>query len=312
MPINSTVTTIRVQLYYVTVAMIIFSIVMALAIAKRVSKPIEAINNSAKTLATGNYNIKFEGSGYKEISELSDTLNYATNELSKVDALKGELIANISHDLRTPLTLISGYAEVMRDLPNENTPENAQIIVDETQRLTTLVNDVLDISKLQSGTQALNITEYNLTRSISDIISKTGELLKKDGYRLEFIYDEKVEVEADETRISQAFYNILINGINYTGIDKLVVIRQIIENGFVKIEVIDSGEGITKENLPMIWDRYYKVNKFHTRAVTGTGLGLSIVKSIIDMHSGNYGVESKIAEGSVFWFTLNIHTIFTK
>jgi signal transduction histidine kinase len=137
-------------------------------------------------------------------------------------------------------------------------------------------------------------------------------MVKKDGYNLEFIFDEEVTIEADETRIAQAFYNILINGINYTGNNKVVVIKQTVNSGFVKIEVIDSGDGIPEENIQYIWDRYYKVDKSHKRAITGTGLGLSIVKSIIDMHGGKYGVDSKINSGSKFWFTLRIHTKFTE
>jgi len=312
-PINSTVTTLRFQLYYITGFMLLFSVILALIIAKRVSKPIVALNNSAKMLATGDYETHFDGSGYKEISELSDTLNYTAKELSKVEVLRQELIANISHDLRTPLTLISGYAEAMRDLPNENNSENAQIIVDETQRLTTLVNDVMDISKIQSGTHTIHPVSYNFTTNINNTITRMNKLMHNDGYQIEFDYDEEIILTADETRISQAFYNLLINAINYTGPDKKITVSQSIIKNFgvppsswVKIEVADSGEGITKEELPYIWERYYKVDRTHKRAVTGTGLGLSIVKSIIDMHGGTYGVSSKINEGSVFWFSLKI------
>lgn len=303
-PVNATVTTLRVQLYYMTAIMIGFSILLALMIAKRVARPIESINDSAKVLATGDYEITFDGSGYKEINELSNTLNYAAIELSKVEDLRRELIANISHDLRTPLTLISGYAEVMRDLPDENNAENAQIIIDEAKRLTTLVNDVLDISKFQSGTQELKLSTFNLTLMIESVIMRINEMVKKDGYIIRFIYDEDVEVTADEIRISQAFYNLLTNAINYTGEDKMVMVKQHRSVDSVRIEVIDSGAGIPNESLPYIWERYYKVDKKHKRAVTGTGLGLSIVKSIIELHEGEYGVSSKVNEGSVFWFSL--------
>lgn len=312
-PVNATIATLRVQLYYITGFMLLFSVILALIIAKRVSKPIVALNNSAKMLATGDYETRFDGSGYKEISELSDTLNYTAKELSKVEILRKELIANISHDLRTPLTLISGYAEAMRDLPNENNSENAQIIVDETQRLTTLVNDVMDISKLQSGTHTIHPVSYNLTTNINDTISRMNKLMHNDGYHIAFDYDEEITLTADETRISQAFYNLLINAINYTGADKQITVSQSTVKNFgspqcswVKIEVTDSGEGIAEAELPYIWDRYYKGDKTHKRAVTGTGLGLSIVKSIIDMHGGTYGVSSKINEGSVFWFSLKL------
>lgn len=303
-PVNTTVTTIRVQLYFITGFMLLFSVLLAMFIAKKVSKPIEDINESAKILATGKYDIAFQGEGYKEITELSDTLNYTAKELYKVESLRQELIANISHDLRTPLTLIAGYAEAMRDLPNENTKENAQVIVDESMRLTTLVNDAMDISKLQSGITAPTLVEFSLTACISDTINRIGELMKKDGYTIEFLYDDEVIVTADEIKITQAFYNLLINAVNYTGADKVITIRQISTEDSVRIEVADTGEGIDPESLPYIWDRYYKVDKTHKRPVTGTGLGLSIVKSIVAMHDGEYGVTSQEGEGSVFWFSL--------
>lgn len=146
-PVNSTVETLRVQFVYIAVIMLVLSLLLALGISRLISAPIVQINRTAKLLATGNYDVRFTGQGYLEIRELRDTLNYAAVELSKVEALRRELIANISHDLRTPLTMITGYAEVMRDLPGENTPENVQIIIDEAKRLSVLVTDILDLSK---------------------------------------------------------------------------------------------------------------------------------------------------------------------
>ena len=303
-PVNATVKTLRIMLYFITIFMVVFSITLALLISRRVSKPIEKLNESTKILATGEYNVTFNGTGYKEISELSDTLNYTAKELSKVESLRQELIANVSHDLRTPLTLISGYAEVMRDLPGENNSENAQIIIDETKRLTTLVNDVLDTSKLQSGIHKINATRFNLTSSIDKVINRVNELVRVQGYTIWFNFDQDISIEADEIKISQAFYNLLTNAINYTGEDKKVFVKQIVNEREVRIEVTDSGEGISQENLPYIWDRYYKVSRNHKRAVTGSGLGLSIVKSIISLHNGHYGVISSVGNGSTFWFSL--------
>lgn len=303
-PVNATVKTLRIMLYFITIFMVVFSITLALLISRRVSKPIEKLNESTKILATGEYNVTFNATGYKEIRELSDTLNYTAKELSKVEALRQELIANVSHDLRTPLTLISGYAEVMRDLPGENNSENAQIIIDETKRLTTLVNDVLDTSKLQSGIHEINTTRFNLTSSIDKVINRVNELVRVQGYTIKFNFDQDISIEADEIKISQAFYNLLTNAINYTGEDKKVSVKQIVNEREVRIEVTDSGEGISQENLPYIWDRYYKVSRNHKRAVTGSGLGLSIVKSIISLHNGHYGVISSVGSGSTFWFSL--------
>jgi signal transduction histidine kinase len=305
-PVNTTVDTLRVQFIYITIILVILSIILALFMSKKISKPIIKITHSAKKLAKGNYDISFEGSGYLEIVELNDTLNYAAKELSKVESLRRELIANISHDLRTPLTMITGYAEVMRDLPGENTPENVQIIIDEAKRLTTLVNDILDISKLQSGTQKVVLSDFNITESIRDIIKRYATLTKLDGYHIDFVFDEDVYVTADEVQISQVIYNLINNAITYTGPDKSIKVYQEHLDGFVKVRICDTGIGIPEDKLPYIWDRYYKVDKAHKRAAIGTGLGLSIVKGILDMHHAAYGVISHEGQGSVFWFELKI------
>lgn len=302
-PIDSTVNTLRVQLVCITFVMLVLSLLLALFLSKKISTPIIKINASAKMLGTGKYDVSFDETGYREISELGRTLNYAAKELSKTEALRRDLIANISHDLRTPLTMITGYSEVMRDLPGENTPENVQIIIDEATRLTTLVNDVLDISKLQSGTQPLSRENFNLTESIRTILQRYSKLTD---YNISFHAGEDVMVNADGLKISQVVYNLVNNAITYTGKDKIVEITQLVRDGRVKISVRDTGEGIPQDKINDIWDRYYKVDKEHKRAQIGTGLGLSIVKSILDMHGGAYGVQSQEGSGSVFWFELDI------
>ena len=151
-PSQSTVKTLRYQLYIVTLTFIIISVVITIFFSKIIATPIENMNKSAKELAEGNYDIVFTGGVYKEVDQLSETLNFATSELSQVDRMRKDLIANVSHDLRTPLTLITGYGEVMRDIPGENTAENIQIIIDEATRLSSLVSDLIDISKIEAGT----------------------------------------------------------------------------------------------------------------------------------------------------------------
>ena len=310
-PVVSTVQTLKVQLLWITVIMIVLAVIMALLLAKNLSSPIVKINKSAKVLAQGKYDVDFDASGYREIAELANTLNYAAKELSKVEALQRELIANISHDLRTPLTMITGYAEVMRDIPNENTPENVQIIIDEAKRLTTLVNDVLDISKLQSGTIPFNGEVLNLTENIREILTRYTKLTE---YQIIFEANEDIYVYGDALKLSQVVYNLINNALTYIGEDKTVTIKQILipsENGKqsrVRIEVIDTGDGIEQSKLNDIWERYYKVDKNHKRAAIGTGLGLNIVKTILDMHQGaTYGVKSQVGHGSTFWFELNIY-----
>jgi len=304
-PVNATVSTIKIQLYYITMIMLVLSVVLALIIAGVVSRPIESLNKSAKKLAEGNYDIQFSCGGYKEIHELSDTLNNAASELSKVEKLRRELMANISHDLRTPLALIYGYAEMMNDFPDEINMDQTKLIMDETKRLSSLVNDILDVSRLESGAMKLNAAIYNFTESIRQTIDRLEKLVSKDGYSFTFEYAENIFVKADELKITQVFYNLLVNAIHYSTNDLLISVRQISSGTTVKIEVEDHGEGINEKNIPYIWDRYYKAGEKHKRAITGTGLGLSIVKKIIVLHGGTYGVESKPGIGSVFWFQID-------
>ncbi|NLC08318.1 MAG: HAMP domain-containing histidine kinase [Syntrophomonadaceae bacterium] len=305
-PVDATVSTLQMQLIIITGIMVLLATLLAIIISKRISKPIEQINKSAKALAMGNYETEFHGKGYLEIKELSDTLNTAATELSKAERLRRELIANISHDLRTPLAFIYSYAEMMHDFPNEVTPEQSQIIMDETKRLTSLVNDMLDISLLEAGVSKLNKTNYNLTESLKKTINRMNELVKNEGYKLDFEYSKDIYIFADEVKITQVFYNLLLNAITHSGDDKTVMVRQSIKENSVRIEVIDHGEGIKQSDLPYIWERYYKVDKKHKRPIMGTGLGLSIVKKVIEMHDGKYGVESEEGKGSVFWFEIEL------
>ena len=302
-PVDATVTTIMFQLIIVTFIMLLFSLFLAFVISRRISRPIEKMTENAKMLADGNYNIDFSSNDYSEISELGNALNFTEGELKKTDQYQKDLLANISHDMRTPLTMIRGYAEVMRDLPSENTPENIQIIIDEATRLSSLINDALDVSKLKNGQMSLSKAKFDITESIKNILDRYKKLIM-EGYDITFEYDANVKVFADELKISQVIYNLINNAITHTGDDKKVIVRQKIEPDGVKIEVSDTGEGINKEDLNLIWERYYKVDKEHKRSPIGSGLGLSIVKSIIMLHKGTCGVRSQKGKGSTFWFKI--------
>lgn len=305
-PLGATVHTLRIQFVYISAIMVVLSMILAFIISKKVSQSIISLSTTAKELTNGNYEIEFNGRDYKEIAQLTDTLNQAARELERADLLQKELIANVSHDLRTPLTMIIGYAEVMRDIPGENTPENVQVIIDETTRLTFLVNDLLDMSKINAGVAALETREYDLTESIKSVVNRNAKLVEPYGYELSFDYQSHVFVDADEFKMYQVIYNIISNAINYSGREQHIYIRQKVLKNMVRIEVEDTGTGIPKEELENVWERYYKVDKNHKRAVVGTGIGLSIAKNILEMHNAEYGVESEMGKGSTFWFQLEI------
>ncbi len=305
-PLKATMMTLRVQLIYIILFMTFVATILAFVFSRYIAAPIRQINASALAMAQGDYSVTFDEGGYLEIEELNRTLNYTVSELKQAEDLRRELLANISHDLRTPLTMITGYAEMMRDIPNENTPENAQVIVDESKRLTMLVNDMLDLSRLQAGAQSLSMSVYNLTDQIEEIIGRHKKFMAQNDYKLTFEHGEDIYVNADSIRIGQVIYNYLNNALTHTGEDKVVIIRQETRDDRVRISVIDTGAGIPAEQLPYIWDRYYKIDKTHRRHAIGTGLGLSIVKAILEKHKAEYGVISKEGEGSCFYFELPI------
>lgn len=308
-PLSATVSTLRFQLLVISGIMVLIGLVLAFLTAERVSRPIVYINRQSRRLAEGDFATDFRLPGaYREIDELAATLNYAARELAKTESLQRDLIANISHDLRTPLTLITGYAEAMRDLPDENTPENVQVIIDETERLSNLVNDLLDMSKLQAGVLELSREEVELTELIRGIMLRFNKLCQAEGYVIDFAPGARIWVMADKVKLTQVIYNLLNNAITYTGEDKLVTVRQQLlhRDKRVRIEVIDTGAGIRPEQIEDIWQRYYHGSANHRRTQAGNGLGLYIVKTILDMHGGAYGVESTPGEGSCFWFELEV------
>ncbi len=305
-PVQAVVETLRIELWWVSVILVVLSVLLAFFMARKVSAPIMKMNASAKELARGNYDTVFAGDGYLEVRELNDTLNHTAKELAKVEGLRRELLANVSHDLRTPLTMITGYGEVMRDIPGENTPENVQIIIDEARRLTDLVNDMLDLSKLQEGVHQPHKEPLNLTQCIREILTRYGKLTAQEGYTILFAPQADIWVAADRVKMEQVLYNLINNAINYTGESKTIEIRQTVMAELVRIDILDEGAGIAAEQLPYIWERYYRTEHSHQRAVIGTGLGLAIVKNIFDLHGMDYGVANRPEGGCDFWFAMAV------
>ncbi|WP_296573869.1 HAMP domain-containing sensor histidine kinase [Ruminococcus sp.] len=306
-PVEATVAIIKRQLMFITTLLIIIAFIISLYLAKRISAPIDRITKSAERLAKGDFTTKFDGRGYLEAKKLADTLTYAEKELSKVDMMQRDLIANVSHDLRTPLTMLKAYAEMIRDLSGDNPVkrnEHLEIIISETDRLALLVNDMLDLSKLESGRQKLTPSEFGISGKLSEIIDRFKGLSEKNGYTINFTPDEERIVCCDTVKIEQVIYNLINNAINYTGDDKQVFVRQINTDDGVIVEVEDTGDGIEEDKIKLIFDKYYR-SENHKREVVGTGLGLSIVKAVLKMHNYDYGVRSTLGKGSTFWFKIS-------
>lgn len=305
-PVTATVKTLRTMLGWISLVTIVIAVIFAYVLTRRIASPIADVNREAKELIHCSYDRSKIKRSYKEIEELSDTLTYAAAELSKVDSMQKELIANISHDLRTPLTLIEGYSEMMRDIPGENTPENMQVVIDETKRLSTLVTDLLELSRMRQGNAAVSFATINLTDALRSTADRVTKLYSPDGYKIELFADSDVYVSADPTRLLQVIYNLIGNAVSYTGDDKTVKVRQELVGTSIRVSVSDSGAGIAEDDLPLIWDRYYKLDKVHRRGAGGSGLGLSIVKENLLLHNARFGVASEKNVGSTFWFELPV------
>ena len=303
-PVNATVQTLRLQLMLVTLLLAGLAAALGFALAGRFSRPIAAMSREAEKLARGDFSAHFSGDGFREAAQLADTLNYAAAELGRTEELRRELMANVSHDLRTPLTMIEGFAEMMRDLPGENTPENAQVIVDEARYLSALVRDILDLSKLEAGVQEMTLERLDLSDCVREMAGRYSAFCQKEGFVIDVEAPDALFVQADRLRLQQVLYNLINNAVAYTGPDKRVFVSLRQADGAARVEVRDTGKGIAPEDLPYVWDRYYKVDKkTHQRALVGTGLGLSIVRKVLEAHKARFGVESG-ESGSTFWFEL--------
>lgn len=293
------------QLIYLTVIAIVFACTIAYFLSHKITKPILEITKKAKKLGQGTHDIKFEQNGILEIDELAESLNVAQKELSKTDELRRDLLANVSHDLKTPLTMIKAYAEMIRDISyknDEKREEHLNIIISETDRLNILVNDILSLSKMQADADTLKKETFDITKEIQEIIKKYEIIKETENYNFVIEMPPEAYINADKNKINQVIYNLINNAINYTGKDKTVTIRVIEEKGKYTIEISDTGKGIKESEIDLIWDKYYKNEKNHQRNIVGTGIGLSIVKKILETHNFDYGVNSIKGKGTTFYF----------
>ena len=304
--VNSTTSILTSQLIYVTFIVIIVAVIVSIYLSKMLNKPIINIIREAKKLAKGN-KVNIEKSNIYEIDELANVLNYASLEINKTDELRRDLLANVSHDLKTPLTMIKAYAEMIRDINinDENKiKENLNIIIDETDRLNVLVNDLLNLSKLESSSEKLEKSEFDLVKLIKSIIKKYNIIKEMENYKFNLKLPKKALVSGDINKISQVIYNLINNAINYTGNDLSVTIEvKELKNTYL-VNIIDTGKGIKEDEVNIIWDKYYKNEKNHKRNKIGTGIGLSIVKNILERHKFKYGVKSKLNKGTTFYFEI--------
>ncbi|HOB25870.1 MAG TPA: HAMP domain-containing sensor histidine kinase [Bacilli bacterium] len=305
--LNTTTTLLRSQLIYIILLLILLSVLVAIFIAKMVNKPVLKLINSARELSKGNYNVKFEKSNIAELDELADVLTLSASEMNKTDELRRDLVANVSHDLKTPLTMIKAYAEKVRDLSykdEEKRTHDLNVIIDESDRLNGLVNDLLELSKIQAHENSLDLVEYDLIEDIHEVLKRYDLMVDKDGYKFELDLPDKAYVRADRAKMDQVFYNLINNAIEHTGDDNVVKISVKLVKNYYVINITDTGKGISEEEIPLVWNRYYTKKKNYKRNTVGTGIGLSIVKGTFEKHNFEYGIDSKVGKYTTFYFKM--------
>ena len=299
---------IKSILVYISGIVLLIGILMAFALSRKLSSPIEALTIAATELSKGNYNIKFNGTGFTETKELAKALNKASYEMEKTDFYQREIIANVSHDLKTPLTMIRSYAEKIIDISGDN-PEKRNsdlaIIISETERLNRLVTDMMSVSNLQSNNVTLNKETFNIVEAAEEVFDSFHILATSDRFEMHFHPCKPTYVVGDRSRLMQVMTNFISNAVKYSGDNKYVDVRLMRIGKKVAFHCIDHGVGIPSDELQHVWDRYYRASASHARDIDGSGLGLSIVKGILSLHSASYGVDSEEGKGSDFWFEMD-------
>ncbi len=307
--INTASKILKRNLVYILVIIMLLSLLVSIVLAKKINKPILNLISSAKELGKGNYNVKFKKSNIAELDELADVLEVAASEMNKTEELRRDLLANVSHDLKTPLTMIKAYAEKVRDLSykdKEKRERDLNVIIEEADRLNYLVNDLLDMSKIEAGADTLKIEEYDLIEDINTIIKRYEIVKETESYKFELDLPDKAIIKADRSKINQVIYNLINNAIEHTGDDLVVKIAVNKVKDCYVVKITDTGKGIAEEDKKLVWNKYYKTDKRHKRNVVGSGIGLTIVKGILESHNFEYGIDSKLNEYTTFYFKIKI------
>lgn len=305
-PLSATISTLKSQYFIITLAVIVMTIILALIISRFILRPVKQISKESRNLSRGEYNGNRVRTDSREMSELNETLVQANEDIQKADRAKKELLGNVSHDLRTPLTMIVGYGEMIRDLPEENTEENLNVIIEEAKRLSTLVDDLIDISKIDTAGVELNKEDIRLSALLEDVYRQYQKYCESQNIDFQLKpSEENPVINIDVKRIKQVLYNFINNSLNYNGKKhQQIILGTEKKDDVYRVYVYDNGEGIEEKDIQNIWDRYYKVDKEHRRHHIGSGIGLSLSRELLIAHGLNYGVESEPKKYSRFYFDI--------
>lgn len=306
-PVEDTASILKRQLFYITFILLAASLVISFLLSRSFTQPILEIKEASEKMASGDFTKRVNSRRSDEIGKLADTINNLGRQLSKMEQLRKDFIANVSHELRTPLTLIRGYAETLRDVTGNDSEKREKqlgIIINETKRLGGIVDDILNLSQIQSGYFKLEKSQFPIQDMLNSVLSRYDVLSEKTGVKIQLLRSSNAILEADKTRMEQVLYNLINNAFNHTPSGGTITMKAIDNSETVRVEISDTGSGIPKEDIPHIWDRYYKGEKTGDKKSEGTGLGLSIVKGVLEAHKATFGVESQKNVKTTFWFEL--------
>lgn len=303
-PVKTTMLNFRYLLLFISIGVFSAVLIGSYTLSSQLSMPIVRMANKAKQLTKTNIDVQFNSNEYKEVQQLSDTLNYAIGELKKTDNLRKDMFANVSHELKTPLTMIKSYTELIRDISGDDKEKRTahlEVVLSEAERLEFLINDMMDYSKLESGLMTYDKSEFNLSETLFRLKNYYSEKYKDFKFTLSM--PKNVYIFADPKRIEQVLINLLNNAINYSSHKKIVNIRLKQINNTYKLEIVDHGIGISKDSIGHIFERHFR-STVAKRTTVGSGIGLSIVKSILDAHKFKIDVISTEGKGSNFFITI--------
>ena len=295
----------------------VISVVVSLIVSKTLLSPIQGMTKAAEAMADGDFSTMINVESEDEIGILATTFNDMAarietmlEELKNAEMLRREFVANVSHELRTPLTSIRTYAETISDsktIPQETEEEFLRVIINESDRMTKIVQDLLELSRFDSGHTTLTVEPFSIEHSVRDVYAAIALEARKRDHILNLELEWKLPViNGDRARIEQVLMNIITNALKYTPDGGTIDIYGGSSNDIVWIRIEDTGIGIPKEDLTRVFDRFYRVDKARSRESGGTGLGLSIAKEIVIMHGGDIDLESTPGEGTAVTITLPI------
>ena len=316
-------------LIYVGMGTLIICIGLVWYFSRRITKPIKELAELSDHMANLDFEAKYTSGGNNEIGELGDNFNRMSKKLEKaiselkqannslqqdieqkekMEQMRTEFMGNVSHELKTPIALIQGYAEGLKEGVNDD-PESrdfyCDVIMDEAGKMNRMVKNLMTLNQLEFGNDKVEFERFNLTELIGGVLQSMDILSQQKDVKLIFREENPVYVWGDEFKIEQVVRNYVSNAYNHVNEEKIIEVKILREDGLAKVTVFNTGKPIPEEDVPRIWDKFFKVDKAHTREYGGNGIGLSIVKAIMESMHQQYGVKN-YDNGVEFWFTLDV------